>query len=69
MDDIGHPRERRTKKRTGRMVTGETFTLRSKMKIVLLDALMRGQRAWHYIRVSEASCQRYEDRGQLSLSR
>lgn len=33
--------------------TGETFTLRPKMKIVLLDALMRGQRARHYIRVSE----------------
>lgn len=50
--DTGHPGERRgTKKRTRRMARrmGETFTLRPKMKIVLLDALRRGQRTRHII--------------------
>lgn len=64
------PRERRgTKKRMRRMARrmGETFTLRPKMKIVLLDALRGGQRARHII--SALALARYEDRGQLFLSR
>lgn len=58
--------ERRKEREEWRM--GETFTLRPKMKIVLLDALRRGQRTRHIISAL-ARCQRYEDRGQLFLSR
>jgi len=67
----GRLRERReTKKRTRRMARcmGETFTLRPKMKIVLLDALRRGQRTRHIISALASVAKRYEDRGQLFLS-
>lgn len=68
--DTGHPGERRgTKKRTRRMARrmGETFTLRPKMKIVLLDALRRGQRTRHIISALALPALR-RPRSALSLS-
>lgn len=57
--------ERRKEREEWRDAWGKTFTLRPKMKIVLLNALRRGQRTRHII----SALARYEDRGQLFLSR
>lgn len=63
----GEERRKETRRMARRM--GETFTLRPKMKIVLLDALRRGQRTRHIISALASVAKRYEDRGQLFLSR